>query len=137
MVALAVESSQQSRSIKNKCKMFHVRYNILNLQNKLFITKVGCAIIASTQQLRNVQEMGKQTAETNRKMPDSYSCKSDRKNNICLTNIIQRGGQRDCQFILFSPLCNLSTARIQGLENLAESQIWYICSCYASIFLCK
>lgn len=117
--------------------MFHVRYNILNLQHKLFITKVGCAIIASTQQLRNIQEMGKQTAETRRKMPDSYSCKPDRKNNICLTKIIQGGGQRDHLFILFPPLSSQSTTRIQGLNNLAELQIWYICSCYASIFLCK
>jgi len=54
MVALDVESSQETRSIKNKCKMLHAHYNILNLQNKLFIPKVGCAIIASTQQLRSV-----------------------------------------------------------------------------------
>lgn len=136
-VALDVESSQESKSIKNKCKMLHARYNILNLQNKLFIPKVGCAIIASTQQLKNVLEIGEQTTEINRKKPASFGWKPGRKNNIVLNwNYSESKGMiNSLGFWLFSPL--IVYKRTQGPENFAELQIWCICLCCTSVFLCK
>lgn len=75
MIALDVESSQESRSIKNKCKMLHECYNILNFQNKIFIPKVGYAIIVSTQHLTAKKCIGTRRADqqrlTDRSLPST------------------------------------------------------------------